>query len=308
MRLVDFNLWVSGSGALAKARMSLDVRLAEDPNVYAVILNLLCLLETLLGNCQRQEDGWTFPDDRISRPSRTLSDNIPKYLASGDEETSSQSMLHTLDRIKRLITHLVRISIAIRGSGTRARLEHADGEFHEGRHEELKRFLTFLIAAKALGARHGDAKLDPIIDRLIQANLRRRHRFLYSWRRATKQAPIDQNVENQPKKSESQVPALVKREKSTKLELKMSASSPKIEDNQRPATPFSLIASSAATPLKEPVQIPSGSQASAIAATSTTSKVIYPRAPKVTADQGTFRCPCCWQTLPASSSKGSLWR
>lgn len=300
MRLADFNLWASGSGALANARLSLDARLAEEPNVHAVILNLLCLLGSLLEKCQHQQDGSTFPNDRIAKPSRTLSGSQ----ASGQEETDSQSLLDALDRIKRLITHLVRISTAIRRSGTRARLEQADSEFEKDRHDELKRFLTILVAGKAFGMRYEEAKLDPIIDRLIHANLRRRHRFLYSWRRATKQAPSDQEVENQQKL----VPGPGKVEKSAKPELRLGASSSRNVDTQRPATTLSLIASSAATPLKEPVEMPSGSQASHIAATSTTSKVIYPRAPKVAADQETFRCPCCWQTLPVASSKGSPWK
>lgn len=52
-RLADFNLWAYGSGALSK-KMSLDQRLAEKPNVHAVVLNLLRLLETMLKKLRDQ--------------------------------------------------------------------------------------------------------------------------------------------------------------------------------------------------------------------------------------------------------------
>lgn len=52
-RLADFNLWASGSGALSE-KMSLDVRLAEKPNVHAVVLNLLLLLEAIVKKLRDQ--------------------------------------------------------------------------------------------------------------------------------------------------------------------------------------------------------------------------------------------------------------
>lgn len=50
-RLADFNLWASGSGALAKQR-ALDLRLVSQPQVKEVVINLLSLLETYLAKCQ----------------------------------------------------------------------------------------------------------------------------------------------------------------------------------------------------------------------------------------------------------------
>jgi hypothetical protein len=49
-RLADFNLWISSSGALAKH--SLDERLAAQPEARNVLVNLLCLLEVFLSQCQ----------------------------------------------------------------------------------------------------------------------------------------------------------------------------------------------------------------------------------------------------------------
>ena len=51
-RLADFNLWVSGIGALARGRASLDSRLALQPDIVEVIANLLHLLAGLVDECK----------------------------------------------------------------------------------------------------------------------------------------------------------------------------------------------------------------------------------------------------------------
>lgn len=52
-RLADFNLWVSGIGASARGRASLDSRLALRPEVREVIVNLLRLLAGVVDECKR---------------------------------------------------------------------------------------------------------------------------------------------------------------------------------------------------------------------------------------------------------------
>lgn len=51
-RLADFNLWVSGTGALAGGRASLDHRLRAKPEARAVIANLLLLLSATVDKCK----------------------------------------------------------------------------------------------------------------------------------------------------------------------------------------------------------------------------------------------------------------
>ena len=51
-RLADFNLWVAGVGASAKRRASLDERLALEPEVRAVVTNLLITLKVLVEKCK----------------------------------------------------------------------------------------------------------------------------------------------------------------------------------------------------------------------------------------------------------------
>ena len=52
-RLADFNLWISGTGALAPSRASLGSRLAHRPEVCDVIANLLDLLTGVVDECRK---------------------------------------------------------------------------------------------------------------------------------------------------------------------------------------------------------------------------------------------------------------
>jgi hypothetical protein len=51
-RAIDFNLWISGIGALARKRASLDERLASQPETILLVVNLLKLLKLLLERCR----------------------------------------------------------------------------------------------------------------------------------------------------------------------------------------------------------------------------------------------------------------
>ena len=52
-RLADFNLWVSGIGASARSRASLDSRMALKPEARDVIANLLRLLAGVVDECKK---------------------------------------------------------------------------------------------------------------------------------------------------------------------------------------------------------------------------------------------------------------
>jgi hypothetical protein len=51
-RLADFNLWAAGVGASAKQKASLEERLAFEPDVRAVVLNLLIMLRKFVEQCR----------------------------------------------------------------------------------------------------------------------------------------------------------------------------------------------------------------------------------------------------------------
>lgn len=52
VRLADFNLWASGSGALSDDRASLDDRLRSLPNARKVVYRSLLMLETAVRDCE----------------------------------------------------------------------------------------------------------------------------------------------------------------------------------------------------------------------------------------------------------------
>ncbi|KAK4200418.1 hypothetical protein QBC40DRAFT_174072 [Triangularia verruculosa] len=90
----------------------------------------------------------------------------------------------------------------------------------------------------------------------------------------------------------------------------MPTVTPESEDHEsKPIlTQPSIITSTVPTAIQGPIQIPQGGQSSITAASSTSSKVVYPKPPKVSEDAMFFRCPCCFQTLPVTSTQHSRWR
>ncbi|KAH6845817.1 hypothetical protein B0I37DRAFT_344991 [Chaetomium sp. MPI-CAGE-AT-0009] len=291
-RLADFNLWASDSGALAKKRASLDQRL-EKHTVREVIVNLLSLLESLLARCQSL--AFETPADR-------------------DEEINLPEMLENIEDI---MAQLVRISVAIRGAGLRARFERADHSFNPERHVELKRHLEFLVHAASLdqGQKEGgniglvlSRTMTDIVQRLITANLVRRHRYLYARRRWTKQA-----AEHEAAAEPRLVPEGTKSsgQAQTPLASRPAAVVPRNEGSESKMilSAPSVITSTVPTAMQGPIQLPhEGRQLSMTAPSSTSSKAVYPKPPKIREDTLFFRCPCCFQTLPVTLAKRSLWR
>lgn len=190
--------------------------------------------------------------------------------------------------------------------------------FDANRHTELSAFLTFLVSLVDPGRKHNKIRVDTNEDgsyalsamaqRLIEANLRRRHRFLYSQRRSMKQAMTDGEVD-EPKESRRLDSARPMGENIAKRALGLSdheiesrAKRAKLEDQP------SHTSSSKPTSMEGTIEIPRQSQPSTSALSSTSSTVIYPRPPNIIDGQGMFNCPCCYQTLPVSSAKGRHWR
>ncbi|KAM7210129.1 hypothetical protein V8F06_014485 [Rhypophila decipiens] len=295
-RLADFNLWASDSGALAKQTASLDQRLAEKRTVRQVILNLLSLLESLLGRIQ----------------------NL------GQDEDDRTSLQETIKDVEDIMDQLVSISVAIRRAAQPARLDRADDSFNPQRHQELRRHLEIVMLAASLSADqkvggNADFDLSPektwtcsaVSQRLIWANLLRRHRYLYARRRWMKQTAEREPVSWPTSNQERSLPTPRERPH----EPLPSANVSRHEENEPgPELPTpaiaapSIITSTVPTAIQGPIQIPQGSQLSMTAPSSTSSKVVYPKPPRTREGAMFFRCPCCFQTLPISSIKPYRWR
>ncbi|RSL67339.1 hypothetical protein CEP53_002995 [Fusarium sp. AF-6] len=154
-RILDFNLWAAGIGALSTSQSSLDKRLASQPAVRSVVLGLLSALKTLAQDCLdlasepkstanpylAQDGGETNLEDSSSEQSDTFapwSDN------SDSEETDQKPHKSLLEQAmadtESILSQLIRTGKVIRAAGTVSRLRRADENFsiEDYRHLEDK--------------------------------------------------------------------------------------------------------------------------------------------------------------------------
>ncbi|KAK3299685.1 uncharacterized protein B0H64DRAFT_389280 [Chaetomium fimeti] len=221
-----------------------------------------------------------------------------------------------LENVQDIMAQLVKISVAIRGAGLRARFERADDSFSPERHVQLKSHLEFLVLAASLEQdqkQRGNIHLvlsrniTDIAQRLIVANLLRRHRYLYARRRWTKQAAEHETVAEPRRASEHKTPSS---QAQTPLASRPAlVSGDEVDEPNMQLSAPSVITSTVPTAIQGPIQLPhEGRQLSATAPSSTSSKTVYPKPPKISEGAMFFRCPCCFQTLPVTFAKRSRWR
>ncbi|KAF3396453.1 hypothetical protein F1880_006928 [Penicillium rolfsii] len=172
-RLADFNLWAMGAGATGTMKASLDYRLRADPEAHNILLNLLLMLEILIQKCI---DG-----------AREIDDPTVKL---------SVQELARMNKVEGSLNQLTRLTVAIRKAGTRSRLQKADSSFNPDNPQicSLRRHLEVLLLARPDENGNSDyseeqldpAKLSPVRTQLVEANLKRRNRFLYAQQHAQK--------------------------------------------------------------------------------------------------------------------------
>lgn len=234
--------------------------------------------------------------------------------------------------IEAILDQLTRLGVAIRKSGTSSRLQRADRTFNPENHEGLQNYLALILLAKPSDFEDRRRKLleinaeekpvyfdvditqlSMIQKRLINANLRRRNRFIYAQRHASKLAPIqvsftpevvpdrevvnqsDQEPETGPPESGAQRPSHETKSVSAGREwLKPLLDATGMTDTTASAI-GTLVMDSASTPSTVMSRM-----------SSTGSKLTYPRPPKFKG-LNSFKCPCCCQTLPATFSERHQW-
>ncbi|KAF2025169.1 hypothetical protein EK21DRAFT_93497 [Setomelanomma holmii] len=157
-------------------------------------------------------------------------------------------------------------------------------------------------------------RLTMVQRRLILANLRRRHRFTYSWLHAKKM------VRFRPAPPTIAVPALDLVPVSTinygDVEAEVSISHEEsIEmplETQESETVAGLSDTTATALATETAQdlakISTPSQQAVTEISMTGARVKYPRPPKMRPGAQVFKCPCCSLTLPVSFSEARRWR
>ena len=157
IRLADLNLWAAGVGAFASKKSSLDARFENRPDDLILVKSNLSILHGFLQDCI--------------------------HLAKHGKSTEL-----AMREVDLSIEDLAMIAVAIRRTGLKSHLRHADKKFVEAEHKNLKKHLECIAVLRpSLEGREEwtrAPKLTALQKRLVEANLRRRNRFLRAQERA----------------------------------------------------------------------------------------------------------------------------
>jgi len=286
-RLADFSLWADSVGALAKPGASLDSRLTGRVNDLMLVKSVLIM----------------------------LADSLDYYaslvgLASGSDKS--------IQNIDSAIKNLALIGVAIRHTGKASRSRRADRTFDPDGHQELRRYLECIILLRPTedGHCHDDlnpSKLNDVQNRLIEANLRRRHSFLLAQRRSNAQrhaqaqpfvpeVPSTDDLQNRP-------PTELRNDTSLQASSVLIPTSKGKERAAPTISGFSLASTAEGTLQYSPAAKrytpgPTKTQITFIA-----SDAEFPRAPSTPRGREISKCPCCCQSLPAETfNNPKIWR
>ncbi|UKZ70729.1 uncharacterized protein TrAtP1_011700 [Trichoderma atroviride] len=344
-RLADFNLWVSGTGASAQKRASLDSRLALEPQAREVILTLLNHLAEAVNRCKalalseiiNQDVGHT--DEQPVAGAQTGRSSPVWSDESTDEELevelrllASRSPLgKQMKAVELMLDQLARIALAVRRSGRRSRLQKADQRFKPEDHSDLQTHLVTILLAhpessggpfhlfdlnnpSILKEQTDPARLSEIQQRLVRCNLKRRNRFLYAQRHAEKLGSgILQNQSHiQPIEATESPPNASKEPVKvavTSVPLPIQEKQPDRGENApvNPTVRTGTSASAVSNVLALQQMHKSAPAASTVMST-TVRLLKYPHPPKVGEDVLIFKCPCCCQALPRVFLEGQKWK
>ncbi|GLB04923.1 hypothetical protein AtubIFM57258_010949 [Aspergillus tubingensis] len=271
--LADLKLWANGAGALKVGKASLDARLASNADAKVFVVNLLGMLRAFVERCV--ETG-----------------------ADGHSDGLDQAM----QDVKSIIGQLSRIMTSIRKAGINARIQKADSSFDPGHPqvEALRNHLQLLLllpsrpryygTLQAETSSHGvqlvssidgtivsePRSLTVIQRRLIEANLKRRNRFLYAQRHAIKLS----DREPAPAKS---IPTSRKTPQPLIL-------NPNARSTDEPKLP-TVYSTTTATEVQDPIPFPTrdSAQPATTIISAISSRVTYPKPPQLRPDQNVFQ-------------------
>ncbi|KAK6524506.1 hypothetical protein TWF281_011413 [Arthrobotrys megalospora] len=318
-RLVDFDLWSAGAGVFADGRLSLDERLVLKPDIRKGVINLINLLKFFVDNCQ--EKAKEHDDKTIRTENWNPADKLDEEKKSDDDEDRSDPSLspdelEAKKDVEVILNQIIRLTVAIRKAGSDARFRRAD-KFFNLQDPEIQNFKSLLeLIMHPKGLKQKD-QLNTIQLRLIEANLRRRHRFFYAKKHSRKLAGQE---------SDSQAKIAVENHTISKPSPNTGTGVPSnvFPETQEYSAP-GVVESGLAGPAPSVVAPASATAASAIEGTvvvnaqrparaaatvlsRTTSKITYPRPPPISLHNKVFKCPCCCQSLPISFTEHSQWK
>ncbi|KID73688.1 uncharacterized protein G6M90_00g001970 [Metarhizium brunneum] len=135
---------------------------------------------------------WSDDSDVSSSKSCDEDGSGPPSSESGDEDDSTSASDKDMSplgsaksEVDELLRRLRELTVAMKKSKPNPRLQEADTTFQPTEHEGLRDYLAGIVLAR--GSEKGQQRCDvgrksltPVQDRLIMANLRQRHRFLFA--------------------------------------------------------------------------------------------------------------------------------
>lgn len=254
----------------------------------------------------------------------------PSAPSEGQTSARSEAALDlelAVQDVDSVLEQLASLAVAIRRSGSTTRMQKADRTFDPSKHPELQRHLTLFIAFQSPSqieqlrvARRSQSPtsgpafhLDTVQERLITANLRRRHRFLYAQRHASKLERHTQEYEsslrNATKLHANQVA------EASELEAEDNVTSKTTQTGiEFPTIPKGVLTNTTASEVVTPIRysIPrrtAPSQQARTEISTTASKLVYPTGPEIKPSASTFQCPCCCMPLLSDVAiQSNKWR
>jgi len=294
-RLADLRLWADSVGAAAQAKASLDWRFQHRQDDIKFIRGHLSMLEGLLKEC----------------------------LIAANNRSDVRNAIANIDST---LDSLAFIGIQIRRSGRKSRLRKADDSFDENRHKyrKFRAHLACVITSKPTQEgrpknegneihsvdEFASLKLPLIQQRLVEANLRRRHRFMEAQRHShglqVRSTKISHTVI--PQQFVAMAADYNKHKVSPMQDTKVAVALR--EQPGHPAAPTMTGTSASGLDSKWGGFRNNRHVGSTVThITAITAAARYPKArPLSNQDQMLVKCPCCCQAIPASELEDSQWR
>jgi hypothetical protein len=343
-RIIDFNLWAAGVGAFAMGERSLQNRLRGSEETLAAIT---CLLESLVIAVRKLVDGALLRglfdidhDAQVESAQDAKEKEIPVSSSTADTAPSNSGGSSFEDGfaneactdVEFLMTCLVDLGYFIKEASRSSRFRRSDMTFEKENYMGLLKHLETVLRSKVHldGMSTGNditqsllsVRLRPGQHHLIEANLRRRHRFVCARQRyqqyqeTQSPSPKDTSSENHSQQMTQHSPSPSEQgyglephddqalTKDTLGQPKRVTFAPSTVDPEKLQGKVTRIGQKANK--RDGSSITLTSPMTSIAA-----EMSYPRPPAISNDHTvqTFSCPCCCETLNVNIARSSAaWK
>lgn len=270
-RLADIRLWADGVGATAEGGLSLDHRFKTRPDDLMLVKSMLIMLGDFL-------------------------DEYAQY-------TDTQSA-EALQHIDATIENLAVIGVAIRRTGKASRRRKADQRFDPSEHTELRRHLEAIVLMRpskdGLRTQLPADQLTVVQRRLVDANLKRRHRFVLAQKRSKSSSsqpapppsqPVEELAEDTVDKPLSAVPTAGRKGRTLQREriIPTKGTLPEAASQSHASTAEGSLQYQ---PRRKFIPEVAKTQITALAADAE-----FPRPPRLSNGRLVGKCPCCCQSI-----------